>query len=98
MFALGISDPRDRQVVATKVRAIARKGFLRLGRNALRVALRRWEHPARAEWWRDALHEAGFTDVQVEVFAHEGGVASARLPREVEARMCEPRRVTYRRG
>lgn len=84
MFALGLSEPRDREVVITKVRAIARKGpagFVRLGRNAARIATRRWEHPARAEWWRQALLDAGFVDVEVELFHHEGGVASARAPR-----------------
>lgn len=83
MFTVSLGDPRDRQVVADKVRAMLRKGpggVVRLGRNAVRLAGRRWEQPARAGWWEQALRDAGFAEVKVEVLDHEGGVAAARKP------------------
>lgn len=83
MFTVSLADARDRQVVADKVRAMLRKGpggAVRLARNAVRIAGRRWEQPARAGWWTQALREAGFVDVAVEVLDHEGGLAFARKP------------------
>jgi len=83
MFDLAPGDLRNRAVVATKVRAMLRKGpagALRLIRNALRIASGRWERPARVEWWRTALDELGFTDVDVTALEHEGGIARARRP------------------
>lgn len=83
MFQVGLADPRDRQVVLTKTRAMLRKGpagFARLLRNAARFATASWEKPARADWWETALVEAGFSDVVVRVKAHEGGIATARKP------------------
>jgi ubiquinone/menaquinone biosynthesis C-methylase UbiE len=83
MFRVSVTDARDRQVVAAKVRSLLRRGpagAARLARNAFRFAGRRWERPARAQWWEAALQRAGFTDIEVEVLSHEGGVAFARLP------------------
>lgn len=81
MFALGLTQSRDRQVLRDKVRAMVRKGpagMLRLARNAVRVLSGRWERPARAEWWSSALRAAGFAEVAVRELPHEGGIASAR--------------------
>lgn len=83
MFDLDPADPRNRAVVADKVQAMLRKapaGVLRLAKNAIRLPHGRGEQPARADWWRRALHESGFTDVDVTVFDHEGGIAFARRP------------------
>ena len=83
MFELAVSDPRNREVVRAKVGAMLRKGpagVVRLARNGARLATGRWEHPAGAEWWRTALRQAGFVDVEIELLAHEGGIACARLP------------------
>ena len=83
MFDLSPGDPRNRAVLGDKVRAMLAKGpagVLRLLKNAFRLACRRWEHPARADWWRRALTEAGFVDVDVLVLEHEGGVARALRP------------------
>ena len=83
MFRVGVSDPRDREVVRAKVRAMVAKGpagLVRLAKNGLRYAGGRWEHPAPAGWWEVALGRAGFTDVHVEVLEHEGGLASATKP------------------
>lgn len=81
MFRVSVGDPRDREVLAAKVRAMVAKGpagIWRLVKNGARIAGRRWEHPAPAEWWRKALERAGFEDVTVSVLPHEGGIASAR--------------------
>lgn len=81
MFSVGVATPRDREVIASKVRAMVAKGpagVWRLARNAGRYAARRWEYPAGPEWWKEALLAAGFVGVEVEAMAHEGGVAEAR--------------------
>jgi ubiquinone/menaquinone biosynthesis C-methylase UbiE len=83
MFQVSLGDERDRKVVAAKVRGMVRKGpagMARLAKNALRFAGRRWEQPARARWWEDALRRAGFADVETAVLDHEGGIASAQRP------------------
>lgn len=83
MFRVGVAQPRDRAVVAAKVKGMLARGpagVVRLGRNAIRFAGGRWERPARAEWWTTALEEAGFESVRVETLEHEGGIAFARRP------------------
>jgi len=81
MFGLGLAEARDREVVATKVRAMLRMGVpgvLRLLKNGARVASRRWERPARSQWWAAELELAGFAEVGIEVLDHEGGLAWGR--------------------
>jgi SAM-dependent methyltransferase len=83
MFALNPLSRRDRTVVLGKVRAIAARGLpglWRLAKNAGRLAAGRWESPADANWWREALMRAGFVGISVEPLSHEGGVASAYAP------------------
>lgn len=83
MFSLGLGTDRGRRVIADNVRAMARRGaagFLRLAKNGARMAVGRWEQPSGAQWWRRALHDAGFSDVKVELLSHEGGIASGRRP------------------
>ena len=81
MFRVSVAAGRDRRLLISKVRSMVRRGpagVLRLLKNALRFLGRRWESPARAEWWERALDETGFVDVSVRVLEHEGGIASAR--------------------
>jgi ubiquinone/menaquinone biosynthesis C-methylase UbiE len=83
MFRVSLNDARDRDVLAHKIRALARKGprgIARLGRNAWRFATFRWEKPARPEWWEEALLRAGFEDVNITPLSHEGGLGFARRP------------------
>lgn len=81
MFSLSLIDSRDRQLVTKKVRTLARRGpagLIRLAKNAGRVLRRRWEKPVRADWWQQALVQAGFEHVEVRLLEHEGGIATGR--------------------
>lgn len=83
MFRPSLADRRDRRLVASKTKAMVRKGpagYLRLAKNAVRFLAVAWERPARADWWHEALVQAGFEDVSVETLEHEGGIATARKP------------------
>ena len=81
MFSVSLQDARGRKVLTDKVRAMLRRGvpgLIRLAKNGIRIAGRRWEQPARADWWSAALERAGFEEVRVQLLPHEGGVGSAR--------------------
>ncbi len=83
MFSLNLADPRDRRVVAVKLRTLARRGapgVWRLLKNGARLASGRWEYPADATWWDDALRRSGFDRVRIETLAHEGGIVTAEAP------------------
>ena len=81
MFSLALADDRNRAVVKAKVRSMLKKGpagAWRLARNGVRYLTRRWEQPATAEWWSQALADTGFREVEVLPLEHEGGIATAR--------------------
>ncbi|MFZ2049450.1 MAG: methyltransferase domain-containing protein [Solirubrobacteraceae bacterium] len=83
MFSLNPLHVRDRRVVGSKLRVIARRGLpgaWRLAKNAARLAVGRWEYPANAAWWQQALQQSGFQQVTIETLAHEGGIAIAQAP------------------
>lgn len=87
MFSIAAGDARDRRVIAKKVIAIGKRGLpgiWRLAKNALRIASGRWEHPAAAGWWRQALAQAGFAEISVQTLSHEGGIAFARRPPAID--------------
>ena len=82
MFALSL-DPRDRRLIAGKVVSIARRGpagIVRVLKNGVKIAAGRWEHPARADAWREMLEARSFEQVGVELLEHEAGMATARRP------------------
>ena len=82
MFRLSFAR-RDRQIVASKVLMLARKGpsgLLRIARNGGRVLAGRWEQPAPLEWWREMLAGRGFDAVQLRPLVHEAGIAYAERP------------------
>ncbi len=82
MFSLSLQ-PRDRALLREKLAAIARRGpagLLRIARNAGRVAVGRWEHPAPPETWERMLRDRRFVDVRVELLEHEAGLATAKRP------------------
>lgn len=81
MFTLSLGGRRNREVVSSKVRGLLAKGpagAWRLARNGARYLSRRWEHPAGPGWWREALLESGFVDVDVVTLEHEGGIAQGK--------------------
>ena len=83
MFSFNPLTSRDREVVTVQLRKLAHRGLpgvWRLLKNAARLASGRWEHPANAAWWQQALEQAGFDHVRVDMLAHEGGIAIARVP------------------
>jgi ubiquinone/menaquinone biosynthesis C-methylase UbiE len=83
MFSLNPMQRRDRRVVVDKLRQLASRGLpglWRLLKNAARLLAGRWEYPANAEWWREALQRAGFQHVSIETLDHEGGIAAAEAP------------------
>ena len=83
MFGLTPGSGRNRKVITSKVRSMARRGpagFLRIGRNAVKILTRTGERPASPEWWERALVDAGFAGVGVECLAHEGAIAVALKP------------------
>jgi len=82
MFSLSL-EARDRKLVLEKVVAMLRRGpagVVRILRNAVRVAMGRWEQPARPETWEEMLVARGFEDVRVELLEHEAAMAVARRP------------------
>ena len=83
MFSVGVGEARDRRVILDKLKLLASRGLpgiWRILKNAARLLSGRWEHPASAAWWREALASSGFEQIEVETLAHEGGIAAARLP------------------
>jgi hypothetical protein len=96
MFGWSPAVGRNREVLGAKVRAISRRGpagWLRLASNAGRLLTGRGEYPA-AEWWRAALLQAGFDEIEIELLSHEGGIGrpSGRDERDGGAARYPPRR------
>jgi SAM-dependent methyltransferase len=82
MFSLSLQ-PRDRRLLIGKIRAIAARGpagLLRIIRNAGRVAVGNWEHPAPREVWERMVRDRRFEDVRVELLENEAGLVTARRP------------------
>lgn len=82
MFALSLR-PRDRAIVASKLRLLARQGpagIARIAGNAWRISRGRWEHPAPLEQWREMLAAQRFVDATVAPLEHEAGIAVAHRP------------------
>jgi hypothetical protein len=83
MFGWSPGVERNREVVWSKLRALARRGpagYARILSNGFRMLTGRGERPAPPEWWRSALLRGGFEEVQVELLPHEGGIAAAIKP------------------
>jgi ubiquinone/menaquinone biosynthesis C-methylase UbiE len=82
MFGRGGSS-RDREIIAGKVRALARKGpggWWRVAKNAVRYLLRVHERPVSMETWTSMLSRSGFTEVAVHTVAAEAGLVTGRHP------------------
>lgn len=82
MFSLSLQ-PRDRALLFDKIRTVAARGpsgLLRIARNAGRVAVGNWEHPAAPETWEHMLRDRHFADVRIELLEQEAGLATASRP------------------
>ena len=82
MFSLSLQ-PRDRRLLLDKIRAVAARGpagFIRIVRNAGRVAVGSWEHPSSPETWDRMLRERHFAEVHVGLLEQEAALALARRP------------------
>jgi len=83
MFGFAVTDPRNREVISAKVGAMLRKGvpgLVRLAKNGVRLASRRWEQPAPTAWWEATLPQIGFVETGTLTLEHEGGLAWGRKP------------------
>jgi len=102
MFSFNPMRSRDRRVVIVKLRTLTCRGLpgvLRLLKNAARLASGRGEHPANAAWWHEALERSGLHHIEIEILAHEGGIAIAETPAASKTICgCEPRPVVLNRG
>ena len=96
MFKLSIA-PRDRALIQAKVWSIAKRGpsgFVRLAKNAARVAAHRWERPSRAETWEAMLARRRFGEISVQLFdENEAGLAYAERPQLASAEWRTPQLV-----
>lgn len=82
MFRLSLQR-RDRALVGAKIWAIARRGpggFVRIGKNAARLLLGRWERPCGTETWEEMLLRRSFGSVDVRLLESEAGIAYANRP------------------
>jgi ubiquinone/menaquinone biosynthesis C-methylase UbiE len=85
MFGRGGSQ-RDREILRSKVAALAAKGpggWWRIAKNLARYGLGvGQEHPASPEFWQAALRDAGFADVVFRPVVAEAGIVRGvrRLP------------------
>jgi ubiquinone/menaquinone biosynthesis C-methylase UbiE len=82
MFGRG-SSPRDRQVIAAKVHAMARRGpagWWRILKNVWRFSLRTSEKPISSDGWEALVAEAGFTQIRTRLVVQEACVLSAFKP------------------
>jgi SAM-dependent methyltransferase len=80
MFGRGASS-RDREIIAGKVRALARKGpggWWRVAKNAARYLLRVHERPVSMSAWTSMLGHSGFAGVTVRTIAAEAGLVTGQ--------------------
>ena len=82
MFGRG-GTARDRAIIRTKLRALARKGpggWWRIAKNAGRYLLRVQERPISMSAWTASLTDAGFTGITASAIVAEAGLVTAHRP------------------
>lgn len=82
MFGRGGSS-RDREIIRSKVTALARKGvggWWRIAKNAARYLLRVQERPVSVDAWTSMLAAAGFTAITATPIVAEACMVTARRP------------------
>lgn len=86
MFGRGATS-HDREIIRSKVVALARKGpggWWRLVKNAFRFLLRLQERPLRMGSWVEILSDAGFEDVSGTVVLNEAAVVVGVAPGQAD--------------
>jgi SAM-dependent methyltransferase len=84
MFGRGVNR-RDREIIRSKIRALAARGpagWWRIAKNVGRFALRLQEKPLTASAWETIACRAGFADVTISPVVAEACVMSAVKPAE----------------
>ncbi len=87
MFGRGGSS-RDKEIIKSKVAALARKGpggWWRIAKNAVRYQLRVQERPVSAGAWKSMLASAGFVAITETPIVAEACMVTAELPRRASA-------------
>jgi ubiquinone/menaquinone biosynthesis C-methylase UbiE len=82
MFGPG-RDGRDRQIIASKVSAMVKRGpagLWRLARNGWRIYVSRQECPLSPKAWSTLLSEAGFIDIRAQAVVAEAAIITASTP------------------
>lgn len=82
MFGRG-GDSRDRQIIASKLSLMLRKGpggWWRIAKNAGRYVLRTQERPVSMATWEKMLKEAGFSEVEAVPVVNEAAVVRGVKP------------------
>ena len=87
MFGRGATR-RDRAIIKSKVRVLARRGvggWWRIAKNSWRYLVRVADHPASISAWTAMLTRAGFTGITASRIINEAGLVSGRRPAEMPA-------------
>jgi 2-polyprenyl-3-methyl-5-hydroxy-6-metoxy-1,4-benzoquinol methylase len=87
MFGRGRSG-RDRDIIRSKVAALARKGpggWWRIAKNAARYLVRAHERPVSVDAWTDMLTDSGFTQVASAPVVAEAAIVTGQRPGRASA-------------
>lgn len=82
MFGRG-GDARDREIIASKVGVLVRRGpagWWRMAKGAVRYLLRVQERPVGMAAWESMLRSAGLVDVRSQPIVSEAALVSGRSP------------------
>lgn len=82
MFGRGTSG-RDRAIIKSKVRVLARRGvggWWRIAKNGCRYLVRVKDHPVSISAWTAMLARAGFSGITAYSIVNEAGLVSGRRP------------------
>jgi ubiquinone/menaquinone biosynthesis C-methylase UbiE len=82
MFGRGTTS-RDRAIIRSKVRVLAKRGiggYWRIAKNGWRYLVRMREHPSSISAWTAMFARAGFTGITASSIVNEAGLVSGRRP------------------
>ena len=86
MFGRGMTS-RDRAIIKSKVRTLAKRGvggYWRIAKNGWRYLVRVREHPSSISAWTAMFANAGFTAITASSIVNEAGLVSGRRASEPE--------------